>query len=141
MSASVDTAGSMSVRRILVLAAIVSAIFALAACGATGTSPGVRRVSAEEAVRALDGRTIIDVRTPAELADGMLADAVNISLEAPDFRARISELERDGSYMLYCRSGNRSAQAADMMRDLGFTDVIDGGGMDGLVAAGAATEP
>ena len=38
------------------------------------------------------------------------------------------DLDRDRAYIVYCRSGNRSAAAAARMRDLGFTDVVDAGG-------------
>lgn len=124
------------------LIVVLAVALALAACGAPAEEvSGVRTVSATEAVQQLGGRTIIDVRTPAETAGGMLDGALNIDIGATDFRDRIASLDRDGSYLLYCRTGNRSAQAASIMSELGFTDVIDGGGFDSLVAAGAPTGP
>lgn len=117
----------------LLLAGIV------AACGSPTT--GVRTMSAADAVGEMESRTVIDVRTPAEVAQGMIAGAINIDIGSPDFRTRIEALDRDGRYLLYCRTGNRSAQAASIMRDLGFTDVVDAGGFDALVAAGAPTGP
>lgn len=111
----------------------------VAACGSSTT--GVRTMSAADAVGEIESRTVIDVRTPAELAQGMIAGAINIDIGSPDFRTRIEALDRDGRYLLYCRTGNRSAQAASVMRDLGFTDVVDVGGFDALVAAGAPTAP
>jgi phage shock protein E len=126
--------------RVLVAMAVTVVVLAVAACSGP-TTTAVRAVGAQEAVVLLDGRTVIDVRTPAEAAEGMVAGAVNIDFEAPDFRERVAELDRDGSYLLYCRTGNRSAQAAAIMAELGFTDVVDGGGFDGLVAAGAPTSP
>ena len=125
-------------RRIVLV--ILFASLALAACG-TSDAPGVRTETAAEAVSHMSARTIIDVRTPAETAQGVIAGAIAINVEAPDFQARIDQLDRDGSYLLYCRSGNRSAQAASIMHDLGFTDVIDAGGYEALVAAGAPTAP
>jgi rhodanese-related sulfurtransferase len=128
-------------RRTPLIAAFAIAL-TLAACGAPdGEASGIRTVAAAEAVEQLDGRTIIDVRTPAETEAGMLDGAVNIDIGAADFRDRIASLDRDGAYLLYCRTGNRSAQAAEIMRDLGFTDVIDAGGFDSLAAAGAPTSP
>ena len=127
-------------RRSLLLMAALALAAVLASCAATDGS-GIRRLAAADAVAELDGRTVIDVRTPAETAGGMLAGALNISIEAGDFRDRIAALDRAGSYLLYCRSGNRSAQAAAVMRDLGFTDVIDAGGYDALVATGAPNAP
>ncbi len=101
----------------------------------------VRELSAAQAVAELPSRVIIDVRTPAETADGMLAGALNIDFQAPDFRERIGQLDRDASYLLYCRTGNRSAQAAAVMAELGFADVVDAGGFAELVAAGAPVDP
>jgi phage shock protein E len=83
-----------------------------------------------------EGRTLIDVRTPAEVAEGALVGAVNLDLQGPDFVGAVSELPRDEAYFVYCRSGNRSAQAIEIMRELGFTDLVDGGGFADLVTAG-----
>ena len=129
-------------RRRTQLIVVLTMALTLAACGAPATeATGVRTVAAAEAVEQLGGRTINDVRTPAETAAGMLDGAVNIDIGAADFTDRIASLDPDGSYLLYCRTGNRSAQAASIMRELGFTDVIDAGGYDSLVAAGAPTGP
>jgi rhodanese-related sulfurtransferase len=122
----------------IVLIAIVGVV--LVGC-ASAPATGVRTIGPAEAVSQLDERTVIDVRTPEEVAEGMIAGALAINLQASDFRTRIAELDRDGSYLLYCRSGNRSAQAAAIMAELGFTDVVDAGGYESLVAAGAATVP
>jgi phage shock protein E len=127
-------------RRILSTITALLASLALVACS-TAAIPGVRTVTAAEAVGHIDGRTVIDVRTPAETAQGMIAGAIEINLQAPDFRAQINELDHGGSYLLYCRTGNRSAEAAAIMRELGFSDVVDGGGYAALVAAGAPTAP
>lgn len=129
-------------RRPLRLILALAMTLTLAACDTPASeASGVRVVAATEAVELLGGRMIIDVRTPAEAAAGMLEGAVNIDIGSADFGDRIASLDRDGSYLLYCRTGNRSAQAASIMRELGFTDVIDAGGFDSLVAAGAPTAP
>ncbi len=73
--------------------------------------------------------TVIDVRTPAEYADGHLDGAVNIDLQSGSFAAEVSALPADASYIVYCRSGNRSAQAVEVMRQAGFTRVVDAGGI------------
>jgi phage shock protein E len=130
------------VRYQLLAALFVAVALALIGCGAPATDgSGVRTASADEAVAELATRTVIDVRTPAETAEGMIAGALNIDISGADFRERIAALDRDGRYLLYCRTGNRSAQAASIMRDLGFTDVVDAGGFAALVAAGAPTAP
>ncbi|NOX44171.1 MAG: rhodanese-like domain-containing protein, partial [Caldiserica bacterium] len=72
---------------------------------------------------------LIDVRTPREFAEGHILGAVPLDLYSPDFRARLASLPRDRAYLLYCRSGHRSAVAARVMRELGFTLIfeIEGG--------------
>lgn len=132
---------SRTVRRRLaggVLALLVGA-GALAGCsadsGATTTVSTQQWLDTAEA----PGVVVIDVRTPAEYAAGHVDGAVNIDVESADFATRVQQLDPEGAYALYCRSGNRSGAAADQMADLGFTDVtnLDGGVAD-LQAAGAS---
>lgn len=82
---------------------------------------------------------VLDVRTPGEYAGGHLAGSENVDLMATDFRERIGGLDRDRTYYLYCRSGNRSGQAAQMMRQMGFERAYNVGGFDQLAKAGAET--
>jgi rhodanese-related sulfurtransferase len=73
---------------------------------------------------------IIDVRTPQEFAAGHLSGAVNLDVNDPSFDARMAQLDRTGTYFVYCRSGNRSAQAVNRMRDAGFVDAYDYGSVE-----------
>lgn len=73
---------------------------------------------------------MVDVRTPAEFAAGHLEGATNIDIEANDFAMKIAKLDKNASYLVYCRSGNRSAQAKSKMSATGFTHVTDGGAME-----------
>jgi phage shock protein E len=82
-------------------------------------------------------RVLLDVRTPAEHAEGHLAGSLNIDVNDPGFAAAVGALPRNDRYLVYCRSGNRSAQAIAIMAEMGFTDLVDGGGYADLVAAGA----
>jgi len=90
-------------------------------------------------VEAIAERTVIDVRTAEEFDTGHVEGALNLDVQDPGFDAAVSELPKDGSYVVYCRSGNRSAAAAARMADLGFTDVLDAGAFDALAAAGVPT--
>lgn len=103
---------------VLAVAIVAALLGLLAGCG------GSEEVAVDE------GAVVIDVRTPEEYAAGHLDGAVNIDLSAPDFAARIDALDPDESYVVYCHSGNRSAQATAIMRDAGFDDVLDAGGID-----------
>lgn len=83
---------------------------------------------------------VLDVRTPAEYAEGHLADAVNVDVMAPDFRQRIEDMDLgDGPVYLYCRSGNRSGQAAGILHEMGHEGAVNVGGFDALAKAGAET--
>ena len=77
---------------------------------------------------------LLDVRTPSEFASGQIAGADNISVT--DLESRVSELPTDKPIVVYCRSGNRSAQAANILKQAGFTGVYDLGGINSWQSAG-----
>ena len=127
--------------RLLILAVLgIVAMFTVAACSEETAAQPVQKVAASDAVEMLDDRVVIDVRTPAEYAAGHVAGALNIDVEGQDFAASIEELDKDASYLVYCRSGRRSAIAAEQMADAGFTDIADAGGLAELAEAGAPLE-
>lgn len=107
--------------RKLLVAVALSASVSLAACA----SPEGEEAIPEDAV-------VIDVRTPEEYSEGHLDGALNIDFYAPDFAAQIAELPKDGTYVLYCRSGSRSGQAKSIMDNMGFTDVTNAGAYEDL---------
>jgi phage shock protein E len=95
--------------------------------GAAAEAPGVRVQPAVEAAARLDDAAalVLDVRTPAEFTDGHLPGAVNIDVQAADFRDQVAALDPEQPVLLYCRSGNRSVAAREVLAELGFADVID----------------
>lgn len=112
--------------RILAPVAIaVTLAFGVAAC-----APAAEPVSISAET------VVIDVRTPEEFASGHLEGAINIDVQSPSFDAMASQLPTDGEYVIYCRSGNRSASAIERLDGLGFTTLTNAGGVD---AASAAT--
>jgi phage shock protein E len=125
--------------RVLVLLLVALTAIVIAGCGSSATS-AVQKVGAAKAVGMLDSRVVIDVRTPAEYAAGHIAGAQNIDVEAADFGSKIASLDKKATYLVYCHSGRRSAIAASQMAAAGFTDIVDGGAMADLVAAGAPTQ-
>ncbi len=68
---------------------------------------------------------ILDVRTPEEVAQGHIDKAKNIDYKADSFESIINELDKNQKYLVYCRSGRRSAAAAEIMTKAGFTDVTN----------------
>lgn len=145
---------SRTPRVLLTLASLTVAVVVLAACGGTDTAdvatdaagdaaPGVVGVDAESAVGLLTDRddlVVVDVRTPQEFAEGHVAGAELLDIYDPAFQDSVDGLDRDGAYLVYCRTGNRSGQAAALMEELGFTEVYDAGGLDALAGAGATIE-
>ena len=77
------------------------------------------------------GAKVVDVRTPAEFADEAYPGAINIPL--PALPARMNELgPKDKPIVLYCASGARSGQGMRLLKQAGFTDVINAGGVDDM---------
>jgi rhodanese-related sulfurtransferase len=139
-------------RRAFLLTSVVLAFAAaiLSACGdgdstaetsAANGRPGVVVVEPAEAMAVIEegdpDLVVLDVRTPEEFAEAHIADAILIDIYEPDFADRIAELDRSVPYVLYCRSGNRSEEARNLMDELGFEEVYDvAGGIVGWAEAG-----
>lgn len=72
-----------------------------------------------------ENEQLVDVRTFEEFTGGHIPGATNIDFYDPAFRARIGKLDPAQPVYVYCKSGGRSAKAAQIFRELGFTQVID----------------
>ena len=84
------------------------------------------------------GVVIIDVRTAGEFNEGHIANAINIDVQSSSFDSDIAALDKNATYALYCRSGNRSGIVAGKMSDAGFTSILNAQvGFVDLVASGA----
>ena len=85
---------------------------------------GYGDVTVQEARRLIEdkpGLVILDVRTASEYEEGHIEGAVNIPVQ--ELSVRFDELSIDDELLVYCRTGNRSAQAVDVLLDLGFTKI------------------
>lgn len=124
-------------------------VLIVAGCGSAAPADadlGLRQVSVTDASQLLedaaDDLVVLDVRTPEEFDAGHLEDAVMVDFYRDDFASLIGELDPNVPYLLYCRSGNRSGQTLELMRDLGFTNVADiDGGILEWDSAGLPTIP
>lgn len=116
---------------------LLLALGGVVALGASGCEAGGDRGAASVAHTAAEqppshreiiaqGGILLDVRTPAEFAGGHLDGALNIPVDA--LASRLGELPADKTIVVYCRSGRRSAIAADLLTDAG-RKVIDIGTM------------
>lgn len=68
---------------------------------------------------------LIDVRTPQETAKGIIEGAVLLNLFDDNFENEINKLDRNTTYYVYCASGGRSAETAELMVKKGFKHVVD----------------
>ncbi len=68
---------------------------------------------------------ILDVRTPEEIADGTIENSIKIDYYSDTFREEIDELDKENTYLVYCRSGGRSGEATKLMEELGFQKIYD----------------
>jgi rhodanese-related sulfurtransferase len=69
------------------------------------------------------GAMLIDVRTPAEVAEGMAPGAINIPLQ--EIEQRLSEFPKDKDLLIYCRSGKRSMAASNFLIENGYDKVFN----------------
>ena len=83
----------------------------------------------KKTLRKTKNAVLLDVRTPDEFAEGHLKNAQNIDYLADEFEAQVSRLDKSKPCFLYCRSGKRTAGAAELMLALGFERIytLDGG--------------
>ena len=72
-----------------------------------------------------DDFVILDVRTPKEYSDGHLENALNVDYYADTFKDELNALDRNKTYLVYCRTGGRSGSTLRMMRELGFKNVYN----------------
>ncbi len=104
------------------LALIVTACSDSQTVEATGLVDSDR---AEELIESVDDLVVLDVRTPEEFAAGVLPGAILIDINNPSFTDEVAQLDTELPYLVYCRSGNRSARAVEIMEDLGFTEIYE----------------
>lgn len=68
---------------------------------------------------------LIDVRTPEEIANGKINNALEIDIKAADFAEKVAKLDKTKQYMVYDYAGGRSKRAMEIMKDLGFKQVYE----------------
>jgi rhodanese-related sulfurtransferase len=113
----------------------VSAIFAsvllLAGCGSSSSAVDLSVSEFSNKVTE-SGVITLDVRTPDEFNEGHIEGAQLIDFQSGNFENEIASLDKNKTYAVYCRSGNRSGQAVKVMSNAGFTDLynLNGGVID-----------
>ena len=110
------------------------AVLLLAACGSDGSADGAsyEMITPQEAKKIMDSRTgyvILDVRTQAEYDQGHIPGAVLIPDTQIKARAEAMLTDKAQLILVYCRSGRRSKLAAEILVDLGYTNIREFGGI------------
>ena len=115
------------------LLSVFLAAILLVGCSSPKETASYRQISMDEAITMMEeesGYIILDVRTPEEFADKHIPGAVNIPNETIAAE-EIPELpDKDQLILVYCRSGNRSKQASEKLADMGYTNVVEFGGIN-----------
>ena len=68
---------------------------------------------------------LVDVRTPEEVAAGVIGQPLKINFHDDNFQTKIVRLDKDIPYLVYCKSGGRSAKAAKLMKKAGIKYVYN----------------
>ena len=96
------------------------------------TAASYQQVSAQEAADLMaseSGYVIVDVRTQEEFAEGHIPDAVCIPVETIGSEDPAELADHEQLILVYCRSGNRSKQASQKLAELGYSNVVEFGGI------------
>ena len=120
----------------IILLLILLLAFYLFGCSSSSKDNGYRQISMDEAISIMDEETgyiILDVRTAEEYSSGHIPDAINIPNESIDANSsgEITALpDKEQMILVYCRSGNRSKQASQKLAALGYTNIVEFGGIN-----------
>ena len=147
----------MSLKKLVMLVLSVSLVFGVALLGGCNGNAVeapiqetptqiIENISPQEAVALIQNNqnnpdfVILDVRTPEEFAGGYIENAINIDFYLETFRDELNKLDKNKTYLIYCRSGNRSGNALNIMEELNFKEVYNmAGGINGWKAEGLPT--
>jgi len=105
----------------------------ISGCSAVEQAPDYRTISMEEAISLMETETdyiILDVRTAEEFAERHIPDAINIPNESIGSVPPPQLPRKDQLILVYCRSGNRSKQASAKLAALGYTNIVEFGGIN-----------
>ena len=120
-------------RKIKRLLPFILSLMLMSSCGTPGGSANsYRQISMDEAVKMMKDEKnyiILDVRRPDEYAEGHIPGAINVPNEEIG-TAEIAELPNKSQLILvYCRSGRRSKEASEKLVKLGYTNIVEFGGI------------
>ena len=126
-----------SLTMLMLSVALIVVSVSTAGCTGQATEPQVQEtptqiiedITIQEASDLIDENqgnqdfVIIDVRTPAEFTDGHIENAINIDFRSEGFKDSINKLDKSKTYLVYCRTANRSRSAVNIMEELDFNKI------------------
>lgn len=129
------------------LSVVLLAALVVTGCSRSETSPNPHHEATSAATkpskdpalakqRIAEGAVVLDVRTPDEFAAGHLPNAVNVPIG--DLPSRMPEVDKlaggdhGRSIVVYCQAGGRAAKAKTQLEAAGYSQVVNGGGLDDL---------
>lgn len=117
------------IKHIISLIIMIMCAIQVSGCNSNDNITSVSAIEFENDIKA-DSVQLLDVRTPKEYAEGHIAGALNINVQSDDFR-QIAEkkLSKESTILVYCRSGRRSMDAAEILTKLGYKVVNLKGGI------------
>ena len=120
-------------RKIKRILPFVLSLMLLSSCGTSGgATNSYRQISMDEAVKMMKDEKnyiILDVRRPDEYAEGHIPGAINVPNEEIG-TVKIAELpDKSQLILVYCRSGRRSKEASEKLVKLGYTNIVEFGGI------------
>ena len=110
-----------------------AALLLIAGCTAPAQENSYRQVTVAEAIALMEkesGYIILDVRTAQEYSEKHIPDAVNIPNESIGAEDLPALPDKNQLILVYCRSGNRSKQASEKLAALGYTNIVEFGGIN-----------
>jgi len=121
----------MSLKNLTLLVLTVSLVIAVALTGGCVQVRIIEDITTQEAFTLIQNNknnpdfVIIDVRTPEEFASEHIENALNIDYYSETFRDELNKLDKNKTYLVYCRSGGRSGNASTIMKKLNFREAYN----------------
>ena len=118
--------------RILLMILMVALMMTGCAVSSDQTENNYKQITMSEAFVLMDEEVdyiILDVRTPEEYKEKHIPGAINIPNETIGSAEPVELPDKEQMIMVYCRSGNRSKQAAKKLANLGYTNIVEFGGI------------
>jgi rhodanese-related sulfurtransferase len=111
---------SMNILKKLILSALVAILYLGASNAQTSTLNKIDVKEFNNISKDQKSVVILDVRTPQEVAEGKIKGAKSIDFMNSSFKSEIQKLDKNKTYLVYCKAGGRSDKAVEMMNAAGF---------------------